>query len=894
MKILIRKTLLLISIIFSFLSCENKHFITDEKYREKVDIQFEKQKLLASNRYTELFSIFDNNLNNEELEALKFLYAYMPLNDLADNNGDFFLQNVKATLEAKNTFSWCKSIPEDIFRHFVLPIRVNNENIDSSRIVFFKELKNRVLNLSMKDAALEVNHWCLEKVTYKASDPRTSSPLCTLKSAEGRCGEESTFFVAALRSVGIPARQCYTPRWAASDDNHAWVEIWIDNKWHFAGACEPTPDLNMGWFSAPVKRAMLVNTNVFGDYSGPEEVLNKTDYFTKINILSNYAPVKTIYTKIIDKNKYPIDSAEVNYTLYNYAEFFPLATKYSDENGICSFTSGFGDLLIWASHNNNYVFEKISVSDIDTITLLINNTSEHSSIMNYTLVPPIEKAPSQLNNEKLIIDKAKENEKRCLKDDSIRKLYTSTFIDSSKIYAISKKNDYNFDSLKFVLEKSNGNWKTLLMFLENNSKYKNWKLPLLYSLQEKDLKDISTSILNDHLENAFKFTPEINITEKENFIKYILCPRIYWEKTSCYRKYFQTHIPEDIILNSKSDINHLIKWINQTITINNFANYYNVPSSPKGTFELKVADKLSRDILFVAICRSIGIVSRLEIATRQVQIFKNNQWQNIYFETKNKEMAKKNGYAVFNNKTNIKNFTPLYFSHFTIGKLSNGKFKTLDYENNKCVQSFPSKIELEAGKYLLITGSRLKSGSVLSKLTFFNISENTITNVDIVVREEDEIMKPICKINTINSIYINKAKVKISDLTLNNLAVFAWIDAEKEPSKHYLKECQDYKTSFEKWKGNFMLLFSNNEIKSMFHIEKYKNLPSKTQIGIDSNGIILKQIEKQTKQILNDDLPVVIVINKSGEILFLSKGYSIGIAERLIKILFNKQCCAIK
>ena len=56
----------------------------------------------------------------------------------------------------------------------------------------------------------------------------------------GNGGEESTFTVSALRTIGIPARQVYTPRWAHTDDNHAWVEAWVDGKWYFLGAC-PEP-----------------------------------------------------------------------------------------------------------------------------------------------------------------------------------------------------------------------------------------------------------------------------------------------------------------------------------------------------------------------------------------------------------------------------------------------------------------------------------------------------------------------------------------------------------------------------------------------------------------------------------------------------------------------------
>lgn len=59
-------------------------------------------------------------------------------------------------------------------------------------MIFFKELKERVKGMGMKDAILEVNHWCHERVTYQPSDGRTSAPLATIRSAYGRCGEEST------------------------------------------------------------------------------------------------------------------------------------------------------------------------------------------------------------------------------------------------------------------------------------------------------------------------------------------------------------------------------------------------------------------------------------------------------------------------------------------------------------------------------------------------------------------------------------------------------------------------------------------------------------------------------------------------------------------------------
>ncbi|MBQ2352150.1 MAG: transglutaminase domain-containing protein, partial [Bacteroidales bacterium] len=223
-------SLVIAAAIISLVSCKkqnDQHFISDEAYRAQVETDFEARKELAKGRSTELFSVFDQKLSLEETEALKFLYAYMPYSDLADYDGEFFLNQVKYAFKARDFFSWGKSVPEDIFRHFVLVYRVNNENLDTARMFIFNEIKDRIKDLSMYDAALEVNHWCHEKVCYRAADARTSAPLATIRTSFGRCGEESTFTVTALRAVGIPARQCYSPRWAHTDDNHAWVEVWV-------------------------------------------------------------------------------------------------------------------------------------------------------------------------------------------------------------------------------------------------------------------------------------------------------------------------------------------------------------------------------------------------------------------------------------------------------------------------------------------------------------------------------------------------------------------------------------------------------------------------------------------------------------------------------------------
>ena len=296
----------------------------------KTDVHndFEKRKeAFNDDRY---FAVFDAKLTDEQRQCLEFLYAYMPISDLTDYNGDFWKMNVDESLQCRKEMAWGKTVPDREWYHFVLPVRINNENLDESRKVFFNEIKNRVKGMSMKDAALEVNHWCHEKVSYQPSDSRTSAPLSAMRSAIGRCGEESTFCVAAMRSVGIPARQVYTPRWAHTDDNHAWVEVWVDGEWHFLGACEPEAVLDLGWFNAPASRGMLMHTKVFGNYDGPEEKMSQNKCFTEINITKNYTPTADTKILVVDNNGSPVQNAKVEYKVYNYAELFSVATKMTD------------------------------------------------------------------------------------------------------------------------------------------------------------------------------------------------------------------------------------------------------------------------------------------------------------------------------------------------------------------------------------------------------------------------------------------------------------------------------------------------------------------------------------------------------------------------------------
>ncbi|MBR5984409.1 MAG: transglutaminase domain-containing protein [Bacteroidales bacterium] len=871
-----KKVLTIVALtIFTFCACKKQneqHFITDETYRTQVENDYEARKQLASGRSEELFSVFNENLSTEEREALEFLYAYMPYSDLADYDGDFFLNQVKYAFKARDFFSWGKNVPEDIFRHFVLVYRVNNENLDTARMFIFNEIKERIKDLSMYDAALEVNHWCHEKVCYRASDARTSAPLATIRTAFGRCGEESTFTVTALRAVGIPARQCYTPRWAHTDDNHAWVEVWVDGKWYFLGACEPDAKLDMGWFAAQSTRCMMVHSNAFGKYKGDEEINHRGELFSKINMLPNYTDTKKITVKVVDKAGKTVENATVQFKLYNYAEYYPIASGKTDKEGNASLTTGLGDLLIWASKDGIYDYAKIDVRQTDNITLTLNREADKEYEEDFDIVPPNGK-PVTTN---LTPDEADKNNKRLAYEDSIRNAYLKTFPTDAEIAEIKNEN-LTAEQISEIVKKSEGNYEEIISFLNEHSK-KNENLFLyefLKSLSDKDLRDTKAITLNQHIvEYDNKYT-------KDAFVKGILPARIEVEMIRPWRQFLSEKFIE--ILGNVPSYSDILDWTKNNIPIDNEGNYFNCPISPRGVFELRHADNRSRDIFFVAVCRSMNIPAYLDNATRQIFVYENDKWNIVSLEEE--KAVAPTGKLVLRYNGN-KDLKPQYWTHYTIAKFENGDFTTFDYEDDPRVAEFPIKLDLEEGYYMLSTGNRYSDGEVLSHLEFFNIKHGETIEREVKIRplvQREKAFYGFISDNT--QIEHNGKPLNIKDLAKEKPLVLCFIDPVREPTKHTLKEFGAMRESYEKWNGNILMVIPSEKLTEPFSAEKW-NLPKQTIVTTDTNGL-LEKILADTKQQYNDNPPLIFLIDKNGKIFFRSDGYRIGTAELIFKSLAN-------
>ena len=860
-------------------SCHrNAHFIGDRGYRKEVHHDFESR--------MDGFGLHEldfDTLNRTEREAMEFLYAYMPLSDLADYEPGFFLEQVRCALRVRKEMPWGKKVPEDVFRHFVLVYRVNNENLDTARMAFYNELKERVKGMTMEEAALEVNHWCHEHVAYRASDGRTSSPLATMRTSLGRCGEESTFAVTALRSVGIPARQCYTPRWAHCDDNHAWVEVWVDGKWKFMGACEPDPRLDMGWFSIPSTRCMMVHTKAFGKYKGDEEVVRCTGLFSELNLLSHYAPTRRVSITVQDASGQAVEGAEVKFKLYNYAEYYTLATMATDKSGRASLTTGLGDLLIWATapaapsgSTQRYAFVKLDVRHDSVLTLRLTEALPTSlDAVELEMVPPEAGEPKVVATE----EETASNARRLAYEDSLRGAYTSTFPTKDTYKSMLPprwywpKSEFSDAQIWDIVHRSEGNYAEIYRFFEQWPGIERGGEHLydyLMTFSDKDLRDITADVLAAHRTdfdwaNRRKGTCYGHPYTYDVYKKGILPARISNEMVRPYRKELEAF--------KSMSVEGIRTWTMDSIVVDDTANYYNCPVSPVGVYRLRRTDQHSRDIFFVAACRAADIPAYLDNATNVIYVWDGELWKKVSFTGTEEGGSLSRLTLVYRGSDPAK---PVYYPHFTLQRWENGDVRTFDFEDDPRMASFPATIEVEPGIYCLSTGNRYPDGAVRSRMEFFEVKAGERVTKEVVVL-------PLLARGDVLGI-LDKDIELFEGIALWDYAgdagmMYVNLGDYSEPSKHLVVELRQLQKEVRQWGGMTFMV-------------------GPTGVGMESWGLANTDLsyqkgllEQRVEEALQEDgvqYPLVVLIDKDGHILYHSEGYKIGVVEQVLKAAGRK------
>ena len=832
-------------------------------------------------------------------ELLQFYYGFMPLSDAFTYDFDLFYRYAAHAASLRKEEARCSALPEEIFLHDVAWYRINSEKIVDCRSFFQEQVSPLIQGLDETQAVLAVNYWCAAQASYEASDERTQSPLSVYRSGSGRCGEESTFLVSVLRSVGIPARQVYVPRWAHCDDNHAWVEVYVGGSWHFLGACEPEEVLDRGWFTNAATRAVLVYARTFTDYGVEDQIAGRDGCVRFLNVTEHYAETKTCCIRVTDEENHPIPDASVSVEILNMAEFFSVLTLTTGADGTACLTMGLGDLLVRAWKDGRCA-EAICAAEETELVLRLTEAPEKREFCPAELEI---RAPKDGVTPWPVPDAAQKavGRTRLKAADAAREKRLSTFREDAARAAERYPGEAD------IFLRARGNVAGLKEFLDGED-WKQERRELLHSLLDKDFRDLEPELLQEQLRQLAPLSPVVqrraasgeqadSASGREAFVRFCLCPRIGMEELTAFAPVIKAFFSEEEQAAFREQPERIRKWKQAHLKYLPGEDYDTLKITPPAALRGLWADEAGKRTLFVAVCRTLGIPARLNPVTGQAEYLTGYGWREVSGQA---EAAGGGAEETFTGRShNEKDSARLlllaspedpwtYAQTWTIGRLSGTGYETLNYEGIH-PENGRMELFLKSGTYRLITTNRMPGGSQYASIIRFQLKEGEERTLEMKLRRPE--LKDLLVKNPLPAFSLTDGTgntVESASLLTGAKSLLIFAEEGKEPTEHVLNELPAEKERLECLFCRLILVADSPSSLENPLLKRTADAFETAQVYFDE-GLENAEPVARRMYVAPDLLPLLVAVDEQGCGIYACSGYHVGSVGLALKLLEMKE-----
>jgi hypothetical protein len=265
--------------------------------------------------------------------------------DYSTMTSELLIEDVEYAFLARESFPWCRNLPENIFFDYVLPYRSTQEPVGSWRPVMFEELAPMVAGLGscleVSDVINQYNgqRFRFDELYYR--HPEDRDMFTCIASGAGRCEDISNLANYCLRAVGVPMASDFTPWWPKGDNNHAWNTVYDNGKWYIS-ADNPLPNPNQSTIYAKVYRESFSAGPIMGpapDGTLPPRLMR-----------TSAIDVTADYTTVCDVNMRVDNPARATYLcVFNFGDWRAVGGAWAEDDSVLFKDVGNKDILYCAT-----------------------------------------------------------------------------------------------------------------------------------------------------------------------------------------------------------------------------------------------------------------------------------------------------------------------------------------------------------------------------------------------------------------------------------------------------------------------------------------------------------------------------------------------------------------
>ncbi|MBT3169646.1 MAG: hypothetical protein HN952_03485 [Candidatus Cloacimonetes bacterium] len=820
-----------------------------------VDLTEKIEKYAGANA-TELLELLETQ-TGKKLYYLNFILENCSANDLAVLKADYLLQNVELAMQTSQ-FSYTEDYDDDIFKHFVLPHRVSQEPLEDWRAKFMEELKSLVENeTDIEAAAILVNLWANEQMTFKQTHGRDQAPITTVKRGYGRCEEMMIIYIAAARAVGIPARPASAPYWNFTNNNHAWVEIWTPAGWQYLG--EPNNRLNDVWFTNTTKRSTLIIAEAFGDYES-RNTIKQENNVTYISSIEYYTDYEDCQITVFDAENNPVEDARITLYATSWGGLFPLFNLTSDATGNAEIQLGKGSVYVTAFKDGKFAHSLFNMMESSNLTLVLDDDKTIDEQFDFVFPIPQSSIKSdekkEVLGEKFYLMRENVNLKRKNRLNELKIGYKF-----AKYYdeVFSQEDDDFFGNREKFIEKCDEiaeNSNQFLTVLEKE-KHTDIIVKMIDSWDIKELCEIPDSNAIFEVTNIYKIAqnrfdiPDSIFTE--NLIGFTwrsgTPPQNGWQKE------FYQKIEKLAGKTPAKTVKNVLKWVDKQIEIDdNFVwTYFSGSLNPNDILNLKHIPEFYRTKVVNCALKLLGVPIRWK---GRLEYFDGAKFVAVENSNEKEEADEKETslqIAIFVDGKQVKAEA---WENFLIADLNEEgtiSYTYFDGENDSLTFNAVYRPKADKNIYLeaFMRNGNGDANVVLKSLE--NLDEITVnleTPKEYLDNSADWDLATLQKLE----------KIIDSQKTI----LFVRGEVANEPEARMLKQIAE---KSDKFKETEIIIYSENR--------------NNDDIADLTDKFILKTGEKLLDE--NNDYPVIFLFDETKNLIFSSNGYNMGIVELLLK-----------